>query len=132
MDVERGELTEVVRRLSGGGTPGRWQAKKLYEPVAPATAGYQEGLEEAGWSGVAEIVELGMNTTMGARYAGSGPARLRSVGEERSVMNRRPTAETARCRAETIPFLLDHADQARRRAGAQPPRVRQKQRLRES
>ena len=50
--------------------------------MAPATAGYQEGLEEAGWSGAAEIVELGMNATMGARYAWIGPALAETLGTE--------------------------------------------------
>jgi hypothetical protein len=94
--------------------------------------GYAEGLEEAGWSGATQLVERGMNATMGARYAWIGPALLRSVIEERSVMNRRPIAETARCWGQTIPFLLEHAEAARQSAAGQAPRVRQKQRLRES
>jgi hypothetical protein len=93
----------------------------LFEVVR---AGYVEGLEEAGWSGAAELVERGMNATLGARYAWIGPALLRSVVEERSVMNRRPIAETARCWGQTIPFLLDHAAGARRSASGQTPRVR--------
>jgi thiamine kinase-like enzyme len=86
--------------------------------------GYLDGLRLSGWSGAAELVELGMSATLAARYAWIGPAILRAVVEERSVMNRRPLAETVRCWARTIPFLLEHADTARRLASTQPPRSR--------
>lgn len=86
--------------------------------------GYVEGLHRAGWSGPDDVVDLGMNATLGARYAWIGPALLRSVAEERSVMNRRPIEETVGCWAQTIPFLLDHAEAARGLARAQAPRVR--------
>jgi hypothetical protein len=94
------------------------------ELFAVVGAGYTEGLEASGWSGAAELVERAMNATLGARYAWIGPALLRSVVEERSVMNRRPIAETARCWGQTVPFLLDHAAAARRSASGQAPRLR--------
>jgi hypothetical protein len=78
--------------------------------------GYLEGLDRAGWSGPSEIVDLGMNATLGARYAWIGPALLRSVVEERPVMNRRPIGETVACWAQTIPSLLEHAETARQLA----------------
>jgi hypothetical protein len=76
--------------------------------------GYLDGLRDAGWSGPAELVELGMNATVGARYAWIAPALLRCVVEGRGVMNRRPIEEAVPCWAETIPYLLDHAERARR------------------
>ncbi|HXQ61601.1 MAG TPA: phosphotransferase [Acidimicrobiales bacterium] len=76
--------------------------------------GYLDGLRQAGWTGVEDLVDLGMNATLGARYAWIGPALLRSVVQERSVMNRRPIEEAVSCWARTIPFLLDHAERARR------------------
>jgi hypothetical protein len=87
-----GELFEVVRR------------------------GYLDGLRRAGWEGPAELVELGMCATLGARYAWIGPALLAAVVAERSIMNRRPIAEAVTCWAQTIPFLLAHADRARQLA----------------
>jgi hypothetical protein len=78
--------------------------------------GYLDGLRRAGWSGPEELVELAMSATLGARYAWIGPAVLRAVHDGRTVMNRRPVAETVRCWAGTIPFLLDHAERARRLA----------------
>jgi hypothetical protein len=78
--------------------------------------GYLDGLRRAGWSGPEELVELAMSATLGARYAWIGPAVLRAVHGGRTVMNRRPVVEAARCWARTIPFLLDHAERARRLA----------------
>ncbi len=81
---------------------------------AVVRSGYLDGLREAGWSGPAELVELGMSATLGARYAWIAPALLRCVVDERGVMNRRPIDEAVGAWAKTIPFLLDHAETARR------------------
>ncbi len=94
--------------------------------------GYLEGLRRAGWSGPAELVDLGMNATLGARYAWIGPAMLRAVVSQRSVMNRRPLEEAVRCWSQTIPFLLDHAEKGRLLVADQASRTREKQRLRRS
>jgi hypothetical protein len=75
--------------------------------------GYLDGLRRAGWAGPAELVELGMCATLGARYAWIGPALLAAVVAGRSTMNRRPIDEAVRWWAQTIPFLLDHADRVR-------------------
>jgi hypothetical protein len=86
---------------------------ELFEAVR---RGYLDGLRRAGWSGPAELVELGMCATLGARYAWIGPALLAAVVAGRSVMNRRPIDEAVRWWAQTIPFLLDYADRARQLA----------------
>jgi hypothetical protein len=65
-----------------------------------------------------------MSATLGARYAWIGPAVLRAVVSERSVMNRRPIEETVACWSGTVPFLLTYADRGRRLAGDQPRSVR--------
>jgi hypothetical protein len=78
--------------------------------------GYLDGLRRAGWSGPADLVELGMCATLGARYSWIGPALLAAVVAGRLVMNRRPIDEAVRSWAQTIPFLLDHADRARQLA----------------
>jgi hypothetical protein len=78
--------------------------------------GYLDGLRRAGWTGPAELVELGMCATLGARYAWIGPAMVAAVVAGRSTLNRRPIEEAVRWWARTIPFLLDHADRARPRA----------------
>ncbi len=75
--------------------------------------GYVDGLRRAGWSGPEQIVDLGMNATIAARYAWIAPALLGAVVAERSVMNRRPIEEAVTCWARTVPFLLEHADRAR-------------------
>jgi hypothetical protein len=86
--------------------------------------GYLDGLRRAGWEGPDELVTLAMDATLAARYAWIGPAMLRAVVSERSVMNGRPIDEAVRCWAQTVPFLLRHADEARRQAAAQMPSVR--------
>jgi hypothetical protein len=53
--VEPGELAQVVERVTGSATPGRWQAKKLYDPVASATAGLWR-VSGDGWSVVLKLV----------------------------------------------------------------------------
>jgi hypothetical protein len=87
---------------------------ELYDVVR---RGYLDGLRQAGWSGRAELVDVGMSATLAARYAWIGPALLRCVLEGRTVMNKRPVEETVRVWAGTVPFLLDHADRARRLMG---------------
>jgi hypothetical protein len=86
---------------------------ELFEVVRQ---GYLDGLQLAEWSGAAELVDLGMSATLAARYAWIGPALLRAVVEERPILNRRPLEETVRCWAATVPFLLEHAETARRLA----------------
>jgi hypothetical protein len=86
------------------------------ELFAVVRKGYLEGLRQAGWSAPEELVDQAMNATLGARYAWIAPALLGAVVAERSVMNRRPIEEAVVSWSETIPFLLDHADQARARA----------------
>jgi Phosphotransferase enzyme family len=81
---------------------------------AAVRRGYLDGLRQAGWSGADELVDRGMNATIGARYAWIAPALLAAVVAGRSVMNRRPIEEAVSGWARTIPFLLEHAETARR------------------
>jgi hypothetical protein len=97
------------------------QFDDLFEVVR---RGYVDGLGDAGWSGPAELVELGMSATLGARYAWIGPAMLRAVTSQRSVMNRRPIEEAVSCWSQTIPCLLDHAERARHLVAAQAQNIR--------
>jgi hypothetical protein len=86
--------------------------------------GYLDGLRRAGWSGPDEFVTTAMDATLGARYAWIAPALLRCVVDERPVMNRRPLEETARWWGRTIPYLLAHAERARRSTSDQPVKDR--------
>jgi hypothetical protein len=56
--VELAELTEVVEQMTGATTPGPWHAKKLYDPVASATAGIWR-VSGGGWSVVLKLVHPG-------------------------------------------------------------------------
>lgn len=56
--VELAELTEVVERMTGATTPGPWHSKKLYDPVASATAGIWRVSGDR-WSVVLKLVHPG-------------------------------------------------------------------------
>jgi hypothetical protein len=113
--VGLGALAEDAAVLVTDAVLDFWVAPEHFDDLFETVRrGYLDGLRRAGWSGPDQWVDLAMNATIAARYAWIGPALLRSVVEERSVMNGRPIAETVPVWAQTIPFLLDHADQARR------------------
>jgi hypothetical protein len=86
----------------------------LYEVVHE---GYLAGLQDAGWTGSPEVVDLAMRATIAAKYAWIAPAMLRAALDQRESLNGRPVEETIGWWAPVVPFFVRCADQARRLIG---------------
>jgi Phosphotransferase enzyme family len=79
--------------------------------------GYLAGLQDAGWAGRREIVDLAMSAAIASKYAWIGPAMLRAALDGSESLNGRPIEEAFAWWAPTIPFFLRRAEEVHRLVG---------------